>query len=64
MFLTDLFSVKSMKSETSSSLTTLLKDIESPIESLRSLGRSSEDMWSDVIVYQITNRFDANTLKD
>lgn len=62
-YLAELFSVKPMKGETSSALSKLMKDINSPIDSLRTLGRPT-DQWSDIIVYLVTSRFEENTLKD
>ena len=61
--LTDLFNVKQMKAETSEALSKLMKEIDTPLDSLKALGRPV-DQWSDIIVFLATNRFDENTLRD
>ena len=61
--LTDLFNVKPMKAETYGALAELLKEIHTPLESLKALGRPV-DQWSDIIVLLTTNRFDENTMRD
>ena len=59
----DIFSVKSMKSDTSSEIKRIATEIFNHIASLKSLNRASS-LGSDLIVHFTLNRLDLNTRKE
>ena len=59
----EIFSVKSMKSDTSSEIKRITREIFNPISSLNSLNRAAS-LGSDLIVYFTLNRLDLNTRKE
>ena len=58
----EIFSLKSMNSDTSSEIEWIAREIFNPIASLNSLNRSAS-LGSDLIVYFTLNRIDLNTRK-
>ena len=59
----EIFSVKSMKSDTSSEIKRIAREIFNPIASLNSLNRAAS-LGSDLIVHFTLNRLDLNTRRE
>ena len=59
----EIFSVKSMKSDTSSEIKRITREIFNPIASLKSLNRAAS-LGSNLIVYFTLNRLNLNTRKE
>ena len=61
--MSELLNTKPMKGDSAASLDKLKRDIDNPVESLKSLGRPVEH-WDDFIVFLTTSRFSEETLKE
>ena len=63
-FILKLFNVQPVKPETVSELQRIFMDLTGPLESLKSLGRTGEQLGNDLFVHLFVKQFDANTKKD
>ena len=59
-----IFNVKPMISESANELKRVYTEIISPIDSLRTLGRTDADLGNDLIVHLIVQQFEGTTKKD
>ena len=62
-YVSEIYAVKSMKSETSQELKPINREILSPIESLSSIGRT-DSLSNDLIVFQILSRPDISVRRE
>ena len=59
-----ILGIKAMKSETESELKRVSRELFSPLESLRKLGRSEAEIGNDLLVFIAVELFDSNTKRE